>query len=107
MEVNITESTKKLYNHVIKRPRIATSCEKELINPSNTLKTLESTLFVVSVANPKVYNIYTTTSVSNPYHYLDANVSPGNVITGVPVHKTSMDVVWPLHSGVSKHTSAN
>lgn len=25
--------------------------------------------------------------------YLEANVSPGNVTTGVPVHKTSMDVV--------------
>lgn len=39
--------------------------------------------------------------------YLDANVSPGSVTTGVPVHKTSIDVVWPLHSGVSKQISAN
>lgn len=39
--------------------------------------------------------------------YRDARVSPGNVTTGVPVHKTSIDVVWPLHNGVSKHTSAN
>ena len=41
------------------------------------------------------------------YIHLDANVSPGSVTTGVPVHKTSMDVVCPLHKGVSRHTSAN
>lgn len=39
--------------------------------------------------------------------YLEARVSPGRVTTGVPVHKTSMLVVCPLHNGVSKQTSAN
>lgn len=39
--------------------------------------------------------------------YLEAKVSPGRVTTGVPVHSTSMEVVCPLQSGVSKHTSAN
>lgn len=37
----------------------------------------------------------------------EARVSPGKVTTGVPVHSTSMLVVWPLHSGVSKQTSAS
>lgn len=32
---------------------------------------------------------------------------PGRVTTGVPVHRTSMLVVCPLHRGVSRHTSAN
>lgn len=32
---------------------------------------------------------------------------PGKVTTGVPVHSTSILVVWPLQRGVSKHTSAN
>lgn len=40
-------------------------------------------------------------------NYLEARVSPGNVTTGVPVHRTSIDVVCPLHNGVSRHTSAN
>lgn len=39
--------------------------------------------------------------------HLEARVSPGNVTTGVPVHKMSMLVVCPLQSGVSRHTSAN
>lgn len=39
--------------------------------------------------------------------YLDASVSPGNVITGVPVHNTSMEVVCPLHRGVSRQISDN
>lgn len=38
---------------------------------------------------------------------LDARVSPGSVTTGVPVHNTSMAVVCPLQSGVSKQISAN
>jgi hypothetical protein len=32
---------------------------------------------------------------------------PGRVTTGVPVQRTSMLVVCPLHKGVSRHTSAN
>lgn len=39
--------------------------------------------------------------------YLDARVSRGRVTTGVPVHKTSIDVVCPLQSGVSRQTSAS
>ena len=34
-------------------------------------------------------------------------VSPGKVTMGVPAHSTSMPVVWPLHRGVSRQTSAN
>lgn len=45
--------------------------------------------------------------MNNHPTYLEANVSPGSVTTGVPVHKTSIDVVCPLQSGVSKQTSAN
>lgn len=37
----------------------------------------------------------------------EASVSPGSVTTGVPVHRMSILVVWPLHNGVSRHTSAN
>lgn len=40
-------------------------------------------------------------------NYLEASVSPGNVTTGVPVQRTSIDVVCPLHNGVSRHISAN
>lgn len=43
----------------------------------------------------------------NDVNYREAKVSPGRVTTGVPVHNTSIDVVWPLHNGVSKQTSAN
>ena len=32
---------------------------------------------------------------------------PGRVTTGVPVQRTSILVVCPLHKGVSRHTSAN
>lgn len=32
---------------------------------------------------------------------------PGMVTMGVPAQRTSMPVVWPLHSGVSRHTSAS
>lgn len=39
--------------------------------------------------------------------YLEARVSPGKVTTGVPAHSTSIAVVWPLHSGVSRQRSAN
>lgn len=46
-------------------------------------------------------------NLKNTKTNLDANVSPGNVTTGVPVHKTSIDVVCPLQRGVSKQTSAN
>ena len=53
----------------------------------------------INSGHPKVFNWLAATR--------DASVSPGNVTTGVPVHKTSMLVVWPLQSGVSKHTSAN
>lgn len=41
------------------------------------------------------------------FAHLEASVSPGKVTTGVPVQRTSIDVVWPLQSGVSKQTSAN
>ena len=32
---------------------------------------------------------------------------PGSVTIGVPAHNTSIPVVCPLHSGVSRHTSAS
>lgn len=48
---------------------------------------------------PRVFNWLAATR--------EARVSPGSVTTGVPVHKTSMLVVCPLQSGVSRHTSAN
>lgn len=48
---------------------------------------------------PRVFNWLAATR--------EAKVSPGSVTTGVPVHKTSILVVCPLQSGVSKHTSAN
>lgn len=48
---------------------------------------------------PRVFNWLAATR--------EARVSPGNVTTGVPVHKTSILVVCPLQSGVSRHTSAN
>lgn len=48
----------------------------------------------------------TLTQFDSPTN-LDASVSIGIVTTGVPVHKTSMLVVCPLHSGVSRQTSAN
>lgn len=38
---------------------------------------------------------------------LEAKVSPGKVTTGVPVQSTSILVVCPLQSGVSRQTSAN
>lgn len=37
----------------------------------------------------------------------EAKVSPDKVTMGVPAHSTSMPVVWPLHSGVSRQTSAS
>lgn len=56
-------------------------------------------VLAISSGTPKVLSWLAATR--------EAKVSPGNVTTGVPVHRTSILVVWPLQRGVSKQTSAS